>query len=89
MKLENEYTNCTARGLLKLGKNKILVGDIVEVNNNQIEKIYPRKNEFIRPPIANIDQLIIVISIAKPKPDLQLLDKQLIMAENKNVEPII
>ena len=89
MKLENEYTNCTARGLLKLGKNKILVGDIVEVNNNQIEKIYPRKNEFIRPPIANIDQLIIVISIANPKPDLQLLDKQLIMAENKNVEPII
>lgn len=54
-----------------------------------IEKVYPRKNEFIRPPIANIDQIVIVVATKNPKPDLDLLDKQLIMAEKNNVFPII
>lgn len=80
---------CTAKGLFKFKKLSPLVGDYVEINNNIIEKIYPRKNEFIRPPIANIDQLIIVLSTTNPKPDLMLLDKELIMAEKNEVEPII
>jgi len=74
---------------LKFKSSKIIVGDCVEVNNAMIEKVYPRKNEFIRPPIANIDQLVIVVSTKNPKPDLELLDKQLIMAEKNDVVPII
>lgn len=89
VKIENEYLDCTARGLFKLKNSKPLVGDKVEIKNNQIEKILPRKNEFIRPPIANIDQMIIVVATANPKPDLLLLDKQLIMAIKNNVEPVI
>lgn len=81
--------DCKAKGLLKFKSLKPIVGDYVEVNNQVIEKIYPRKNEFIRPPIANIDQLIIVVSTKNPKPDLELLDKQLIMAEKNDVLPII
>lgn len=81
--------DCKAKGLLKFKSSKIFVGDTVEVNNGVIEKVYPRKNEFIRPPVANIDQLIIVVSAKNPKPDLELLDKQLIMAEKNNVYPII
>lgn len=81
--------DCKAKGLLKFKNSKIIVGDSVEVNNLIIEKVYPRKNEFIRPPIANIDQLLIVVSAKNPKPDLELLDKQLIMAEKNNVFPII
>ena len=63
---------------------------MVEVNNNNvIDKVLPRKNSFIRPPIANVDQLIVVVAATNPKPDLMLLDKQLVMAEKNNVEPII
>ena len=46
---------------------------IPQLSNNVIEKIYPRKNEFVRPPIANIDQFIIVLAVANPKPDLMLV----------------
>ena len=89
VKVENEYIDCTARGLFKLKNSKPLVGDYVEIKNNQIEKILPRKNQFVRPPIANVDQMIIVVATANPKPDLLLLDKQLIMAIKNDVEPII
>lgn len=84
-----EYVECGARGIFKLTKNKPLVGDLVEIKNDVIEKIYPRKNEFIRPPIANIEQLVIVLATTNPKPDLLLLDKQLIMAQKNDVEPFI
>lgn len=81
--------DCKAKGLFKFKHMKPIVGDCVEIKNNVIEKIDARKNEFIRPPIANIDQLIIVVSTKNPKPDLELLDKQLIMAEKNYVLPII
>ncbi len=89
VKVNNEFLECTARGLFKLKNSKPLVGDYVQINNDQIVKILPRKNEFVRPPIANIDQIIIVVSATNPKPDLLLVDKQLIMANKNNVEPII
>jgi ribosome biogenesis GTPase len=91
VKLEDKRTvECSAKGLLKYKKMSILVGDMVEVNNNNvIDKVLPRKNSFIRPPIANVDQLIVVVAATNPKPDLMLLDKQLVMAEKNNVEPII
>lgn len=87
--VNGEKIDCIARGLFKLKKSKPLVGDIVEIKDNVIEKIYPRKNEFIRPPIANVEQLVIVIATTNPAPDLLLLDKQLIMAKKNDVDPII
>lgn len=91
VKVENQLIECTARGLLKFKKSPILVGDmvIVDEESNSIQKILPRKNEFVRPPIANVDQLVIVVAVADPVPDLMLLDKQIVMAEKNNVEPII
>ena len=86
---DGESVECVAKGLFKFKKMSPLVGDIVEVSDKVIEKIYPRKNEFERPPIANIDQLIIVLATTNPKPDLMLVDKQIIMAEKNGVEPII
>ncbi len=86
---ETGIVECTARGILKLTNGKPLVGDLVEVRDEHIIKILPRKNFFIRPPISNIDQIIIVIATTNPKPDLLLLDKQLIMADKNNVEPVI
>ena len=81
--------DCKAKGLFRFKKTNIVVGDLVEISDSTIQKVYPRKNEFIRPPIANIDQLIIVVATTNPNPDLELLDKQLIMAEVNNVVPII
>jgi ribosome biogenesis GTPase len=90
VKTEEGYIECNARGIFKKNKISPIVGDIVEINSSiVIEKILPRKNEFIRPPIANIDQLIIVVATTNPKPDLLLLDKQIAMAEINNVIPII
>ena len=69
VKLEDKRTvECSAKGLLKYKKMSILVGDMVEVNNNNvIDKVLPRKNSFIRPPIANVDQLIVVVAATNPK----------------------
>ena len=91
VKVEEQKILCIAKGVLKFKKMQILVGDSVEVEmeNKTITKVYPRKNEFIRPPIANVDQLIIVVASANPSPDLMLLDKQIVMAEKNGVEPII
>lgn len=91
VKVENNTVECIAKGLLKFKKTQILVGDYVEINEEEkvITKIFPRKNEFIRPPIANIDQMIIVVASTNPSPDLMLLDKQIVMAEKNGVEPII
>lgn len=87
-----EEKNAIIRGNVKKN-DKILVGDIVEVShlydNYIIEKVCSRKNSLIRPPVANIDNLVIVISLANPSPDYFLLDKQIILAISKNIRPII
>ncbi|MEG0510031.1 MAG: ribosome small subunit-dependent GTPase A [Clostridia bacterium] len=74
-------------------KGKLLVGDYVNIEKNQdvylIDNVYPRKNQLIRPPIANIDQMFCIISKTYPKPDLLVLDKQLISCEMYNITPII
>ena len=79
---------CLARGKFKKEKISPLVGDEVEfiITNLEkqegvIEKILPRKNELKRPKMANLTQLILVVSMKMPSPDLLLLDKQLVFAE--------
>ncbi len=54
-----------------------------------IEDIFPRRNAFVRPPVANIDQMGIVISINSPEPDLGLADKLLLTCEVKDIKPIV
>ena len=85
-----------ARGKFKNQDIKPLVGDKVEIevtdeekNEALIEEIQQRKNEIKRPKIANIDQIVFIISTKNPKPDLLMLDKQLAYAEKIKVEPII
>lgn len=94
--LENIEDNCeikaSLRGNIKR-KNGILVGDLVEVevsyDRYMIKKILPRKNSLIRPPVANIDNLVIVVSLSSPSPDFFLLDKQIVLAKSKDILPII
>lgn len=82
---------CKGRGKTKLN-GKILVGDYVdfEVDNgtNVINSILKRKNEIVRPPMANLDNLVIVISQI-PKPDFSLVDKLILKCILSQIEPII
>lgn len=96
VKTENQIFEAFARGKFKNQDKAILVGDNVEIeitdeekNIAIIEKILPRKNEIKRPKIANIDQIILIISTKNPKPDLLMLDKQLAYIEKLKIEPII
>ena len=93
--VEKKYV-AYARGKFKNQDIKPLVGDKVEIevtdeekNEAIIEEIQQRKNEIKRPKIANIDQIVFIISTKNPKPDLLMLDKQLAYAEKIKVEPII
>ncbi len=82
---------CTQRGVLKKNKTLPLVGDkvIIDINKKVIEKILPRINEIIRPPVANITKGIIVTSLKNPDFSTNLLDKLLIELEINKIKPVI
>lgn len=90
------YT-CKARGVhRKEGGKTPLPGDNVTFRvidekdrTGYIDDILERKNEFVRPPVANIDQLAIVLAAKSPDPDLNLADKLLITCEAKGIAPLI
>ncbi len=92
----NKIYDCSARGKIKNIDLSPVAGDIVtielqdkEENVGVIEDIEERKNYIKRPKMANLSQIILVISMKMPKPDLLLLDKQLVYAEYMNIRPII
>jgi len=65
------------------------VGDIVDFDNDNILKVYERKNELYRPMISNVDHALIINSAKEPNFSFLLLDKFLAMVEAFNIEPII
>ena len=92
VKLENEkIVTLKARGVFRNKNITPLVGDNVKVDleKNIIDEIMKRKNELVRPPVANIDQAIIVTSSINPDFSSNLLDKMLTIIEYNNIKPII
>lgn len=96
IKFNNKIYNATARGKFKIDETTPVVGDLVDIQiiNEEkeeavIEKIYPRKSYIKRPKVANVSQIILVLSVKDPKPDLLMLDKQLAYSEFLNIKPII
>ncbi len=94
VEVANATFECKARG--KFRKNRItpLVGDTVEITVNEnaentIDIICDRKNFLNRPPVSNIDNLIIVVSTVEPRPNFFVIDKLIATAEYKNIEPYI
>ena len=90
---EGKIYTCSVRTTAK--KNRIVVGDYVEILPNEydegkyiITKVLDRKNSIPRPPLANIEKLIIVIA-PKPEPDLLLVDKLIIYCMISNIEPVL
>ena len=96
IKTEEGIYEAYARGKFKNAEITPIVGDNVEIEITDkekkaaiIEKILPRKNEIKRPKMANIDQIIFIVSTKNPKPDLLMLDKQLAYVEQLGIEAII
>ena len=90
VKLQKQKLECAFRGKLRAQNQTILVGDYVEcdVNNLTIEIVCKRENQLLRPPIANVDQVLIVLA-PKPKPDFFLVDQVIINSIQNDVKPIL
>lgn len=87
---------CKAKGVFRKDNKKPLVGDDVEIQILNEEKmlgnisaILPRRSEIIRPAVANIDQALVIFSIVKPQPNFNLLDRFLIMMQQQDIPCII
>lgn len=94
IEVADKIYECKARGIFRKEKVTPLVGDRVEISVNEnaentIDRIFDRKNFLNRPPVANIDNLIIVVSTVEPKPNFLVIDKLIATAEQKGIEPII
>ena len=96
IKLGNINYIATARGKFKNDSFTPVVGDIAEfsiVDENKktavIESVKERVSYIKRPKLANINQIVFVVSSKHPKPDLLLLDKQLAFAEFLHIKPVI
>lgn len=88
VRVSEQVFSCTARGNLK--KDGIFVGDKVNFDKSDkiIKSIIERKNLLIRPPMANLEKMFIVIA-SKPAPDLYLVDKLILFCQVKGIEPIL
>lgn len=87
---------CHARGMLKQDKKGLMVGDWVKFDiiadgagkptgEGVIEEMYPRKNYLPRPPVANVDQLLVIMSLKQPECDWQLVSRMLVLAEKEEL----
>lgn len=90
---EKEIYECKVREVLKKQKQKILVGDFVQLGEvNQlkktavIEKVLPRKNFLTRPSVANVEQAIIISSIKEPDLDFEQLNRYISLAKYHNIK---
>ena len=91
---DGELIQCRGRGVFRNRGEAPLVGDIVDYtkegeSDGYVMKIHPRKNELVRPPIANIDQAILVFSVKEPDFNTILLDRFLVVLESFHIQPII
>lgn len=94
--VESGVYECKAKGIFRKDGVKPLVGDNVEIEvldekemEGNIMQILPRRNELIRPAVANIDQALVVFAVTKPKPHLNLLDRFLVMMESRGIPVIL
>jgi len=94
--VESGVYECKAKGSFRKERIKPLVGDDVEIEildenekTGNIVQIKPRKNELIRPAVANIDQALVVFAVTKPKPHYNLLDRFLVMMEQKEIPVVL
>lgn len=84
-----EIIQCRARGLFRHENITPYVGDRVTVEEDCISDILERKNTLIRPPLANLDILFIVVAAKKPMPVPETIDKMIAIADFKGITPVV
>ncbi|MEG0898567.1 MAG: ribosome small subunit-dependent GTPase A [Oscillospiraceae bacterium] len=94
VKTSERVIECRARGVFRKNEITPYVGDnaVVELTDDQkgyIIDIVDRKNSLVRPPVANLDRIIMVVATKEPIPNLQILDKLIAISEYKRIEPVI
>ena len=89
---ESGIYECKAKGIFRKDKKKPLVGDHVEIEilsedekTGNLTELLERKNELIRPAVANVDQALVIFALEDPKPNVALLDRFLVMMEQQEV----
>ena len=94
--VESGIYECKAKGVFRKEKVKPRVGDDVEIEildeeekTGNIVRILPRRNELIRPAVANVDQALVVFAVTEPKPHFNLLDRFLVMMESKEIPVVL
>lgn len=87
---------CKAKGVFRSRGIKPLVGDDVEITildekeqTGNIDEILPRRNSLVRPAVSNVDQAVIVFAVTDPAPNLNLLDRFLVMMERLEIPVMI
>ncbi|NLN41141.1 MAG: ribosome small subunit-dependent GTPase A [Clostridiales bacterium] len=86
--VDGDIIRCRARGIFRKDNIVPMVGDKVTIStkNKAIVEIHPRKNQLLRPAVANIDLLGIVLAPIHPEPDFYLIDKLMVSAENNGIK---
>ena len=97
--LDEEYegkrtVTLRGRGSFRHEKQVLLTGDRVEIEAQKdgsffCKSILERKNSLIRPPLANLDIIFVVIPCKKPMPSYEIIDKMIAIAEHNHIEPVI
>ncbi len=85
---------CRARGIFRKQGLAPVAGDRVRISRQDgekgtLEEVLERRNVLVRPPVANLDYLVLVASIADPSPSTLILDKMIAIAEKKGIEPLV
>ncbi len=91
---DGSFVRCRARGRFRRDGESPLVGDRVRIRTEvdgfgTVIEILPRKNVFLRPPVANVDAMVIFASAVNPITDPFLIDRMAAVAEDRGCEPII
>ena len=91
---DGTHVTCKARGRFRKDGITPMVGDLADVQPQPdghwaMETILPRKNQLLRPPVSNVDQLVIVAAASVPKPDWLLVDKLIVQAAMLGIAPIL
>ena len=91
VRTDDGIAECRARGIFRKRGITPVAGDQVQLNAdaNMIDEVLPRKNVFVRPPVANLDVLFIVASTTQPVPSTLVLDKLAASALYQNVQPVL
>lgn len=96
VKAGDKLYECKARGIFRKDELTPLPGDEVVISivdeeraKGSLDQILPRKSCLVRPAVANVNQIIIVLAAKSPIPDMMLLDKLLLTAEIKNIHAVI